>query len=201
MQSLFGRKYGGYCSLESRNVSLLCLLFHYICINKHILHNYFPSFGPIFFFFNYLLFRLTEAKVTENWLLQAHGLTYLQTLRQCNAKVCHLSIFSSLLIRCMPVSALMTIIHTLSSDNKRNSIICDPWLEHCSLGILKKYFYSFIFTFSVTSQGGIEETFIHSVIHVLIWSLSQSVSQLVNKSVRQASTTSIDFWIISEKGY
>ena len=121
-----------------------------------------------FIFFNYLLFRLTEAKVTENWLLQAHGLTYLQTLRQCNAKVCHLSIFSSLLIRCMPVSALMTIIHTLSSDNKRNSIICDPWLEHCSLGILKKYFYSFISTFSVTNQGGIEETFIHSVIHVLI---------------------------------
>ena len=53
--------------------------------------------------------------------------------------VCHLSIFSSLLISCMPVSALMAIIHTLFSDNKRNSIICDPWLGHCSLGILKKY--------------------------------------------------------------
>ena len=33
--------------------------------------------------------------------------------------VCHLSIFSSLLISCMPVSTLMAIIHTLFSDNKR----------------------------------------------------------------------------------
>ena len=56
-----------------------------------------------------------------------------------NTMFCHLSIFSSLLISCMPVSALMAIIHTLFSDNKRNSIICDPWLGHCSLGILKKY--------------------------------------------------------------
>ena len=59
--------------------------------------------------------------------------------QQKTACVCHLSVFSSLLLSYMPVSALMAIIHTLLSDNKRNSILCDPWLGHCSLGILKKY--------------------------------------------------------------
>ena len=89
----------------------------------------------------------------------------------------------------MPVSALMAIIHTLFSDNKRNSIICDPWLGHCSLGILKKK--------SVTNQKGIGETLFHSVIHLLIFPVSQSV----NKSVREACALGIDFWIRSEKEY
>ena len=48
----------------------------------------------------------------------------------------------------------------------------------------------------MTNQKGIEETFIHSVIHLLIWSGSQSVSQLVNKSVQEACVAGIDFWII-----
>ena len=73
----------------------------------------------------------------------------------------------------MPVSALMAIIHTLFGDNKRNSIICDPWLGHCSLGILKKI--------SVTNQKGIGETLFHSVIYLLIFSGSQSVSQSVSQ--------------------
>ena len=76
----------------------------------------------------------------------------------------------------MPVSALMAIIATLFSDNKRNSIICDPWLGHCSRGILKK-------NTSVTNQKGIEETFIHSVANLLILSGSQSVSQSVGQYV------------------
>ena len=39
---------------------------------------------------------------------------------------------SMLLINCMPTHAFIYL-------NKRNSIICDPWLGHYSLGILKKY--------------------------------------------------------------
>ena len=129
----------------SRNVSLLCPLLHSICTNKHTLHNYFPSFGPIFLFFNFsTIYFLTsgQPKVTENWLLQAHGITYLQKLQ---SRVCYLSIFSSLLISCIPVRALMTIILPFSSDNKRNLIICDPWWRLCSLGIMKKYFFPFYF--------------------------------------------------------
>ena len=94
----------------------------------------------------------------------------------------------------MPVSALMAIIDTLFSDNKRNSIICDPWLGHCSRGILKK-------NTSVTNQKGIEETFIHSVVNLLILSGSQSVSQLVNMSVQEACAVCIVFRIRSEIGY
>ena len=93
MQSSFSRKQGGYYSLESRNVSLLCPLLHSICINKHTLHNYFSSFGPFLFFFNFSTIHFLasgQAKVTENWLLQAHGITYLQTLQ---SRVCYRSIF------------------------------------------------------------------------------------------------------------
>ena len=53
----------------------------------------------------------------------------------------------------------------------------------------------------VTNQKGIEETFFHSVFHLLILSGDQSVSQLVNKSVREAYAVGIDFWIRSEIGY
>ena len=91
MQSSFSRKQGGYYSLESRNVSLLCPLLHSICINKHTLHNCFPSFGPIFYFFYFsLIYFLAsgQAKVTENWLLLTHGITYLQTLQ---SRVCYLT--------------------------------------------------------------------------------------------------------------
>ena len=140
MQSSFSRKRSCYCSLESRNVSLLCPLLHSICINKHTqLWSYF------FFFFKFstiYFFASGQAKVTENWLLQAHGITYLQTLQ---SRVCYLSIFSSLLISCIPVRALMAIILPFSSDNKRNLIICDPWWRLCSPGIMKKYFFPFYF--------------------------------------------------------
>ena len=53
----------------------------------------------------------------------------------------------------------------------------------------------------MTNQKGIEETFIHSVFHLLILSGDQSVSQLVNKSVRESRAVGIDFWIRSEIGY
>ena len=43
-----------------------------------------------------------------------------------------------LFISCMPVSALMAIIHILSRNNNRNSIVYDPGLGHCGLGILKR---------------------------------------------------------------
>ena len=90
--------------------------------------------------------------------------------------VCHLNIISSLLISCIPVSALMVIIYSLSSDNKMNSIIYDPWLGHWSLGILKKYFF-FSFIFSVKIKRALKRhAFIHSIIHLLIWSGNQSVS-------------------------
>ena len=88
------------------------------------------------FFFNFsTIYFLTsgQAKVTKNCLLQAHGITYLQTF------------LSSLLISCIPVRALMAIILPFSSDNKRNLIICDPWWRLCSLGIMKKYFFPFYF--------------------------------------------------------
>ena len=134
MQSSFSRKQGGYYSLESINVSLLCPLLHFICTNKHTLHNCFPSFGPFFFNFSTIYFLTSgQAKVTKNCLLQAHGITYLQTF------------FSSLLISCIPVRALMAIILPFSSDNKRNLIICDPWWRLCSLEIMKKYFFPFYF--------------------------------------------------------
>ena len=98
-----------------------------------------------YFFFNFstIYFLASgQAKVTENWLLQAHGITYLQTLQ---TRVCYLSIFSSLLISCIPVRALMAIILPFSSDNKRKLIICDPWWRLCSLEIMKKYFFPFYF--------------------------------------------------------
>ena len=47
-------------------------LLHFICTNKHTLHNYFASFGPIYFFFNFstIYFLASgQAKVTENWLV------------------------------------------------------------------------------------------------------------------------------------
>ena len=48
--------------------------------------------------------------------------------------------------RCQtPRITLMGIIYTFSSDNKRNSIIRDPWLGLCSLGILKNLLFSFCF--------------------------------------------------------
>ena len=89
--------------------------------------------------------------------------------------VCHLSIFSSLLLSCMPVSTPMVIIHTLISDNKRNSIICDPWLGHCSLGILKKYLCD-------KSKGHWRD--IYSFSHSFINLVRLSASQPVNKFVR-----------------
>ena len=49
----------------------------------------------------------------------------------------------------------------------------------------------------MTNQKGIEETFIHSVIHLLTWSGSQPV----NKFVREACAVGIVFWIRSEIGY
>ena len=98
-----------------------------------------------FFCFNFLTIYFLasgQAKVTGSCLLQAHGITYLQTLQ---SRVCYLSICSMLLISCIPVRALMAIILPFSSDNKRNLIICDPWWRLCSLGIMKKYFFPFYF--------------------------------------------------------
>ena len=99
------------------------------------------------FFFFFLIFQLftfsPQGRLrSQKTGLQAHGITYLQTLQ---SRVCYLSIFSSLLISCIPVRALMTIILPFSSDNKRNLIICDPWWRLCSLGIMKKYFFPFYF--------------------------------------------------------
>ena len=75
-----------------------------------------------------------------------------------------LAFFRSLLISCMPVSAVMAIMYMLFIYNKRISIICDPWLGHCILGILKRYLFSFYFF-------------------------------ILCKSVREACSVSIDFWI------
>ena len=48
--------------------------------------------------------------------------------------------------RCQtPRITLMGIIYTFSSDNKRNSIIRDPWLGLYSLGILKNLLFSFCY--------------------------------------------------------
>ena len=90
------------------------------------------------------------APVKSRHLIRVHDLSKSQNCKNNNLLLflellqkkllcCHPSIFSSCFISCMPVSALMAIIHPLFSDNKRNSIICDPCLGHCSLGILIKY--------------------------------------------------------------
>ena len=70
-------------------------------------------------------------------------------------------------ISCMPVNALMAIM--LSGDNNK---LHHMWSLVGTLqsGDLKKNTF-------VTNQKGTEETFIHSVIHLLILSDSQSVSQ------------------------
>ena len=73
----------------------------------------------------------------------------------------------------MPVSALMANIHMLSSNNNRNSIICDPGLGHCGLGILKRIPLRQI-------KRALKRHFFHSVIHLLILSGSQSVSQSIS---------------------
>ena len=130
-----------------------------------------------------------------NWLLQAstgyrdwhiwHILTYLTYLDISDIltylfklynRVRHLSIFSSLLISCLPISALKAIIHTLFSDNKRNS-----WLGH-----LKKIPLFLSFPHSLWQIKRTLER--NSFIHLLIW----SGSQLIKKSVRKARTVGID---------
>ena len=72
-------------------------------------------------------------------------------------------------ISCMPVNALMAIVHMLSGDNNK---LHHMWSLVGTLqsGNLKKNTF-------VRNQKGTEETFIHSVIHLLILSGSQSVSQ------------------------
>ena len=142
MQSSFSRKQGGYYSLESINVSSTSF---YLYKQTHPAQLFSQLWSYFFFFFNFstiYFLASRQSKVTENWLLQAHGITYLQILQ---SRVCYLSIFSSLLISCIPVRALMAIILPFSSDNKRKLIICDPWWRLCSLEIMKKYFFPFYF--------------------------------------------------------
>ena len=141
MQSSFSRKQGGYYSLESRNVSLLCPLLHFICTNKHTLYNCFPSFGPIFYFFYFsLIYFLAsgQAKVTGNWLLQVHGITYLQTLQ---SRVCYLTNglwFINFMVYQTSEKILWQIL-TYSPPRERSNFADFYLLGHISKRVLKPH--------------------------------------------------------------